>query len=272
MAIAIFIKRVFLVAAISQALWLTACEEFRQFLSLDESGTSVKTVFIQNIPPSIKISQDAKAFVMAESHDNPAVSFRQEDQDIYIETDGLYIMSVFFLATDDDELKGYISDSKKIPDDVTKHGLAFALVKISSGTAKGRIISLSSDINEFGYYWEGGDNNNDYGISTLLITPDARFILQADFFLGPVSVLPGSPPKITYKGYKGTLPEYKLNFGEIGIDIDDNDPELEWGNGGQTDIRLKVFEGYGINPPSNPSLPSKMLTDNFVNDVMDRFS
>jgi hypothetical protein len=269
MTITVFIKKVFLAAALSQALLLTTCEEFRQFSSFEESETSTKTVFIKNIPSSIEISQEAKDLIMAESHDNPAVSFRQEATGAYIETDGIYLMAVFFMELDDEELVDYILGSKDVPEDVTKNGLAFAMMKISGGTARGRIISLSSDIDEFGYYWKGGDSDSEYGIATLLITPDARFILQADFFLGGLFIEKEYPLEIEYAGYNGTLPEYELNFEATTITIDEKlvlhkKDEIQ-GSGG---YKLNVFEGYG----NGGSLPSKMLTDNFVEDIMDRFS
>jgi hypothetical protein len=268
MTITVFIKKVFLAAALSQALLLTTCEEFRQILSLEESETSIKTVFIRNIPPSIGISQDAKYLIMAESHDNPAVNFRQEAAKVYIETDGIYLMVVFFVELETEELQEYMLGIKDVPEDVTKKGLAFAMMQISGGTARGRIISLSSDINEFGYYWKGGSSGSKYGIATLLITPDARFILQADFFLGGITIKHDAPLEIAYSGYDGTLPEYNLNFEISKISIDEN-LKLHWDKTiKSTDgYRINAFEGYG-----EPVLPRKMLSDNFIEDIMDGFS
>jgi hypothetical protein len=271
--------RVFLFAAIFQAFWLTSCEEFRQYLSLQVSETTVKTVFIHDIPSSLEIGQPAKDYIMTESHGNPAVSFCQEAGKIYIKTDGLYLMVLVLMAVDPNDLESYIGGTQKVPEDVTKNGLAFAMTRISDGTARGRILSLSSDINEFGHYWEGGNSGSEYAMATLLITPDARFILQADFFLGNFSpeFTPPDDIKITYAGYSGTLPEYDLNFGELEISIKDQKLVLEWDKDTQQlpdKDRINAFKGDGLKPDAagNPNLPWTMLSDNFVEDVMDRFS
>lgn len=275
MKIAVVIKRALLFIALSQAVWFTACEAFRFLAAVPDGGdpASARTIRIHNIAPSIEISNEAKDLIIAESNGKTLVNFGQGPTgETLIKTDGLYLMVVFLISIDSAELESYMVNSKTTPEDVTKNGLAFALMKISGGAATGRILSLSSDVSEIGYYWPGGAKGSEYGIATLLITPDARFILQADFSLGNISIisvdLTTKTYTVDYGSYDGTLPKYEVNFANAFVLNGDlklvKNPALPSNQGGDM---INVFSGYG-----NPFLPKKMLTDNFVQELVGRFS
>jgi hypothetical protein len=274
MIIEVPIKRALLLAVLLQTtVWFTACDALR-FLSMlpgREDPASAKTIRIHSIAPSIEVSQAVMNLIINESNGKSVVRFRQEGEKIFVETDGLYIAAVFNIASDSSEMKRYILEGKTLPEDMARNGLACALMKISGGTATGRILNLSGEAREVGTFWKGGGRGSSFSIGTLLITPDARFLLQADFSLGNICISPNlttSTLTIDYSGYDGTLPKYEVNFENAFVLNGDlklvKNPALPSNQGGDM---INVFSGYGY-----PHLPRKMLTDNFVEDIMNEFS
>ncbi|MDR0638823.1 MAG: hypothetical protein LBG27_07985 [Spirochaetaceae bacterium] len=185
MTIAVLIKRVFLLVALSQALWLTTCEE--------APGRLVKIATLSNIPVDLEINATAKA--QLSEYDNLAKLFFQEAGKWYLKTNGLYVMVLFLPVAVALEWEQRILNGEN-PKEMLDYAQAVALMNISGETVQGRINTLSTKIGETGFYWEG-DGTTVYGICTMLTSPDARFILQIDF---------------STKKYTNALPDYALEY------------------------------------------------------------
>jgi hypothetical protein len=195
-------KCVFLFLVFLQTFWFTACE--------DTENTSPKTILALNIPATV-ISKDTMDKMIADNNNNSSISFRQEpDSDNFIiDPDGLYLMVLFVPATFVFES---VADALALYDDIQKgkieskdaldFGSAIALPKVSGGTAERHILTFTANESDAGYYWDGisnngmGDTSDEHYIFTLLITPDARFILRSDFFFkgGVLSPTPSLTP------------------------------------------------------------------------------
>jgi hypothetical protein len=175
MTIATFIQRPFLFLALLQALWLTTCGK--------EQEPPAKTVIIQNITEAVELSEAGKNKIITESNNNPFIKFRQVGGKFFIDTEGLYLMVLFISDVPVAQLMLDISAGTIKAKDVIDYGEAIALAKIHNGTAERHILTLSAKATEVGYYWDGGGGN--HRICTLLITPDARFVLRADFTTNP---------------------------------------------------------------------------------------
>jgi hypothetical protein len=188
-----FIKRVILLFALSQVLWLTACDDVEQ-------ETPLKTILVLNIPESISISQDGKQKIITESNNNPYIKFRQGADELSVNTEGLYFMALFVPADFAILLSAAISNDLNEARDVIDYGEAIVLAKIHNRTVARHILSLSSNVAGIGYYWDGSSKTGatSHRVCTMLITPDARFVLRVDFTNSPIL---------------GSQSEYTLNYG-----------------------------------------------------------
>jgi hypothetical protein len=189
MTIATFMQRFSLILVLLQVLWLTACDE--------EQEPSPKTVIIQNIMDEITISEAGKDAITASGDGSSFIKFRQEGGASHISTEGLYFIVLFI---PDDSIGTVIDDITNVDiqaREVLNYGNGIALAKIHNKTAERRILNFSTNTTEVGYYWEADTDAGNFRICTLLITPDARFVLRADFSKSAV----------------GNLREYRINYG-----------------------------------------------------------
>jgi hypothetical protein len=213
----------------SQFLWLTACEE-------KPLGQSLKVVTLSNIPSAFEISATAKTQLMSE--DNPLVRFRQEKGVDFIETDNLYILALFLREPTADKWQEIIEKGDTSPEEILDQGRAYALMKIEGTAAQDRIIALSTDAGEIGRYWEPDPPEN-FVICTMLLTPDARFILRVDF---------------SWKAYQSSMSEYTLDYNSV-FDLS------------------TVFSVVKTTPAKNPDkIAWEFLSDNFLEYIIDKSS
>jgi hypothetical protein len=258
MTIPVSIRRIVGFLALSQTLWLTTCEE--------ESGRVVKLVTVTNIPDSFKVEPMVKD--QLSQYYNPLIKFSQEGE---LKTDGLYIMVVFFELPSSraSDLQAYImeiatKDDEIDVDTITENGKAFALMKIVGGTAEARILKMSP-ADERGNYWDPGATNVRYGVCTLLITPDARFVLKADFYLGSIHVV---LTEVTCRGYSGTIPRYTLDFNnKSGLKLQDITAKLEETLPSGNEAKIFAF-----NDDDKFDDVQVLLSENFIMDLVDKFS
>jgi hypothetical protein len=159
--------------------------------------------------------------MITKSNNNPSVTFRQgADGNFFIDPDGLYLVALFVPAkfavvTVADALALYkdIQNGMLESRNALGFGSAIALPRISGSTAERHILALTSEGSETGYYWDGtssdgmGATSDQHYIITLLITPDARFILRSDFFFNG-----GSP---LFPTLFGNSDKYTIDFNEI---------------------------------------------------------
>lgn len=199
-----------------------------------------RTMFARNIPSAIEITDTAKDILSAVNDGNPVVTFSQGQGNLNhsVNTDNLYIMSIFINNDKALELIGDINEIVKDStalanlkwDDIISMGEAFALARISGGEARRHILSLAGGERDIGYYWPGSKDG--MRIFTILITPDARFILQIDF-----SPLP-----------YGDSPEYAFNFTE------------------------DMYTAFKIDGTNGINEPIKLLSDDLINELINKFS
>jgi hypothetical protein len=242
MTITTFTKRVFLFLALSQTLWFTACEE--------EQVPPQKTILVQNITTPIEITLEAMDVIIAESNNSPFMRFRQEgNETVVIDPEGLYLLCVFIPATFTDnavKLFEQILGNERISEDVLDFGTAIAVAKVRNGTAERHILTFSGNANEILRYWDGTSEDGQEGVTdehhiiTLLITPDARFILRSDFFHNGVGT------SLNFLPFDKTTSQYILDYS------------------GNTN-RLSIFEA------SSTQSPEKLLTDNIIEDFIGKY-
>jgi hypothetical protein len=194
MTIATFMQRSLLFLALMQVLWLTTCDK--------EQEPPAKTVIVQNITEAVEISQAGLNKIITEGNNNPFVKFRQEGGKFFINTDGLYLIVLFISEVTAGQLYTDLLSNAINARDVIEYGEAIALAKIHNGTAERHILTLSAKTAEVGYYWDGAGSGK-HRICTLLLTPDARFVLRADFS----------------KSAYGNQSEYPINYGN-GVDME----------------------------------------------------
>jgi hypothetical protein len=196
--------QVFLLAAIFHALWLTACNE--------EAEGVIKTITLSDIPAAVEISSLAKD--QLSEYDNLSKLFFQEAGKWYIKTEGLYVMSLFLPVSSDDEWYDRIQEKQDLDGDMVEEmldeGSAFALMKINGNTIESRILTLSSDVGQLGYYWDSDDEGMLYGICNILMTADARFIIRTDFSLHKYA-------RALYKYWLSYDFTYESNFWKITV-------------------------------------------------------
>jgi hypothetical protein len=248
MTTAAFIKRVFLVpvvllAALVQILRLTTC-------NVEEaSGRPVKIITLSNIPDSFEISPAVKT--QLSRYNNPLVRFRQEGGEPCIETDGLYILALFIPELTEDQLKAFITSGVLPEEDVLDKGAAYALIKIGK-TATQRIVTLSANIDELGYYWTDDGMGDAYSICTMLITPDARFILRIDFSINL---------------YAKAKSEFTLDYNLAGRSIADLvDPNLD------LITVFTVVRKKGSDTVFDSNSAYTLMPENFIEYLVERFS
>jgi hypothetical protein len=245
MTIATFIKRVFLFLSFSLVLWITAC---------DEQGDPLKTILVQNITKPIEVSQDIKEEMIDKSDGRASVEFCPEGDKFYIDTEGLYLITVFVPDTSAQlahELYDFIINNVKPSDDVlnSNYGVAISVAKIHNGKAERHILTFSSKIDDFGRYWDGlssdgkGGDTSDHFIFTLLVTPDARFVLRSDMFYNGLTTQFG-----------GGFDPFDMSELQCTITYD-----------GNTKGRITMFE------TSTKQRPQDLLADDFVDRIFDMF-
>jgi hypothetical protein len=187
MTIATFMQRSVLFLALLQALCLTTCGK--------EQEPPAKTVIIQNITDAVELSSAGLNKIIADSNNNPFIKLRQGGGKSFIDTDGLYLLVLFIPSAPVTQLITDILKGDLEARDLIEFGAAIALAKVRSGTAERHILTLSAKATEVGYYWDGGGGDN-HRICTMLVTPDARFVLRIDFS----------------KSEFGNDPEYRINY------------------------------------------------------------
>jgi hypothetical protein len=214
----------FLLLALFQTFCFTACDE--------QQDAPLKTIYVLNITDPIEISEAGKDKIIAESNNNPSVTFRQEAGKLVIDPEGLCLISLFLDAGPVNSLITDILNNNISAGDIIEFGQAIALAKVRQSVAERHILTLSTDVSELGFYWDGGGSSGTgHRICTMLITPDARFVLRIDFS----------------KSEFGNLPEYRLNYRK-GVDME------------------TVFEVDSVN------LPQVLLPNDVVDYFLGRFS
>ncbi|MDR1230105.1 MAG: hypothetical protein LBK61_01760 [Spirochaetaceae bacterium] len=239
-----FPKRVFLLLVFSQVLWLAACEEEQEPLQ--------KAILVQNITTPVVITQQDMEVMTDENNNNPFVRFRQEGDGLFaIDPEGLYLLCVFIPKTFAENAVQLVLDilaGNLISENVLDFGTAIAVAKVQNGTAERHILTFAGDDNSMFRYWNGFSEDGQGGVTdkhhaiTLLLTPDARFILRSDFFCKGIEVDP--------------MPDF------LPFDITTSQYIFDYSG---TTNRLPIFEASAIKSPQ------ALLTDNIMEDFIGKF-
>jgi hypothetical protein len=268
MTITVTAKRAFFLLCV-QAVLLTACQEEASDPSL------IKFISIRNLDREMKISRQAWDQILEETiNDKTPIQFSQAtDGNIVIDTEGFYVLVLLLPFNPDDTWESDITADFQKLNDLMDYGQGYALVKIHNGAGKQALLTLSKQIDEVGIYWsgkgvsqEGSNAAIKYSVCSLLITPDARFIIRGDFSWWNL-------PETTV----AEMQEFPLDYGyAYGLDMTVEEL-LGWHTQDYLDFikDMKSEKGGMLSvfkvDESGETMPQTLLPDEFINDLVGRF-